>query len=97
MIENIELEKGIKAKLQHLSIDKGITLNVLMQKGALYVLENNVIVNEVPKGAEYITYTMNIDGTLKHDIRNYVALNNVLLRDFWTTVSDVILSQEGEL
>ena len=56
--------------------------------------QNNITVKEVPKGADYTTYTMNVDSTLKYDIRNYVALNNVLLRDFWATVSDFILSNK---
>jgi len=96
VIENIELYKEDKIKLKHLSIDKNTPLNEWMVAGAKLVLNDDPEINITPAGVDYTTYTMDIPEKLKEDIRNYVAIKEVKIRDFWILVSKIIIKKEGE-
>jgi len=94
MVENIELDKDSKIKLKHMAIDKDTTLNKWMEKGAQYVLDNNIDIEETEVG-DYTTYTMEIPIELKEGIRAYTKEKEVRLRDFWATVSNIIIENGG--
>jgi len=94
VIENIELYKSDKNKLKHLSIDRNTPLNEWMIKGAYMVLESDYDIPETPAD-DYATYTMDIPPELKQDIRKFVRQHEVKLRDFWVTVSKIILEKGG--
>lgn len=95
MIENIELYNDDKITLKHLSIDKHTPLNEWMVKKAKEVLEQNPDINVTPIG-DYTTYTMDIPRELKVEIREFVKLNDIKIRDFWIHVAKDIIDEQGD-
>lgn len=94
MIENIELYEKDKIALKHLSIDKNTPVNEWMIKGAYQVLETNPEITITPIG-DYTTYTMDVPGELKQEIRQFIHQKEIKLRDFWVKVAEIIIEEGG--
>ena len=94
MIENIELYEKDKIALKHLSIDKNTPVNEWMIKGAQRVLDTNPDIDITPIG-DYTTYTMDVPAELKQEIRQFIDVKSVKLRDFWIKVAEIIIDEGG--
>ena len=96
MIENVELYDMTKMQLKYLSIEKNTPINVWMRAGARYILDHNCPLRDTPADDTYVSYTMDIAPELKKEIVTYVHLHDAKIRDFWVTVSDIIIDKNGD-
>lgn len=92
MIENVELYGDTKIRMKHMCVDTNTPMSKWMIAGARYVLDECIPLVNTPPDDTYTSYTMDISPELKEKILAYVKLNDAKIRDFWVTVSNVVIT-----